>query len=142
MAKVSTSTLTITLAIVKSKDNPPSHGLASATGVANRDTSPMNTRRKRQVNMADYEERDDVITETDQRTLISSKNMMISSLVLFRKCFAARRSLIPCKDIKSSIQDVRSRIRSVILLLTMKVARTSSLERKPHHHPYDIGRIK
>ena len=77
--------------------------------------------------MADYEEEVLIETEPEDSNFIK-KNIVILSLVLFKKYFAARRSPTPRRDIKSSIQGVRSRIRSAIVSLTMKVVRISSLE--------------
>ena len=78
--------------------------------------------------MDDNEEKDDVLIETDPEDSDFVEEHGDPITLLFRKCFAVRRYLTPCRDIKSSIRGVRLRIMFVILSLTMKTARTSSLE--------------
>ena len=74
--------------------------------------------------MADYEE-EELLIKTKPEILTLFKNIGISSLVLFRKYFANRRSPTPHNATKISIQGVQLRIRCAILSSTMGAARIS-----------------
>jgi len=78
--------------------------------------------------MVDYEEQYDVLIESEleDSNFIEEHDALVACVI--RKCSAARRFPTPRRDIKFSIQGVRSRIKSALLSLTMKTERISSLE--------------
>jgi len=106
LAKATTSAPT-TPAIAKSKNNPYTNPEVDKCYRCGESGDKSNECPKRlQANIADYEEGDDVLIQTEPKDSDFINNMAILSLVLFRKCFAVRRSLALRRDINSSIQGV------------------------------------